>query len=120
MSLDIDLKRIEVSMDINFKKELIKEDTVFSTNITHNLNRMAQEAGIYGIVWRPEENGIKLAEQLIKPLTEAVSLLESNPDHFKKFDAENGWGTYKDFLPWLKEYLNACIKNPVAEVYACR
>ena len=57
MSLDISLT---VSRD------------VFDANITHNLTDMANAAGIYGVVWRPEENGIDCAEQLIAPLTEAI------------------------------------------------
>jgi precorrin-6x reductase len=35
--------------------------TPFEANITHNLNRMAEAAGVYKVLWRPEENEIKCA-----------------------------------------------------------
>ena len=38
---------------------------VYSANITHNLNRMAMEAGIYECLWRPDEHGITKAAQII-------------------------------------------------------
>ncbi len=36
-----------------------KEETneVYSANITHNLGEMADKAGIYYALWRPEEKG---------------------------------------------------------------
>ena len=95
-------------------------DDGFSSNITHNLGKMAAEAGIYEIVWRPEEHGITKAKQLIEPLTKAISKMESDPVRFKKFDSDNGWGLYIHFLPWLKEYLAACIAEPESSVIVSR
>ena len=37
----------------------------YEANITHNLSRMAQDAGIYHYLWRPEEMNITQAGQLI-------------------------------------------------------
>src|SRR5262245_39658020 len=82
---------------------------VFTANITHNLGAMAREAGIYCEVWRPEENGITKAYQLIRPLQDGIALMEANPDRFKAHDSPNGWGRYVDFLPWLQNYLLACL-----------
>ena len=45
-----------------------ESDYVYSANITHNLTKMADEAGIYECLWRPEEIGITKAGQLIEPL----------------------------------------------------
>src|SRR5688572_29936062 len=42
---------------------------VYSANITHNLNAMAENAGIYMHLWRPDQIGIMTASQLIAPLT---------------------------------------------------
>jgi len=41
---------------------------VFHRNITHNLGKMANAAGIYEALWRPEEIGITQAKQLIDPI----------------------------------------------------
>jgi hypothetical protein len=96
------------------------DNQLYSANITHNLAEMAIEAGIYEIVWRPEENGITKAEQLIEPLSNAIAEMEADPARFEKFNAGNDWGLYIQFLPWLKEYLIACIKNPDSNVSSSR
>jgi len=103
MSLDVYLTRIQPT-------------EVYWANITHNLGRMAEEAGIYKCLWRPSEIGITKASQLIEPLADGIKLMELDPTRFKKFDAANGWGIYNDFIPWLKDYLAACIKFPDADI----
>src|SRR5512136_450961 len=105
-----------MSLDI----DLIKEIRVYETNITHNLGPMAKELGVYKYLWRPEEININEAKQLIKPLARSIIKLEKNPEYYKKFNAKNGWGTYEDFLPWLKELLLACEKNPGAKIRVSR
>jgi len=42
--------------------------TVYDANITHNLGEMADEAGVYKHLWRPEEIGLTKAAELIEPL----------------------------------------------------
>lgn len=42
------------------------------------------------------------------------------PDYFKQFNPSNGWGSYTVFLPWVKEYLNACREYPEATIYVSR
>jgi hypothetical protein len=92
----------------------------YDSNITHNLNRMAREAGIYEALWRPDECQITKAAQLIEPLRTGLALMESDPPRFKKHDAENGWGTYEQFLPWIREYLSACEQYPDANISVSR
>ena len=94
----------------------IRKTEVFTANITHNLNKMAEEAGIYEHLWRPDEIGVTHASQLIEPLKTGIALMKSDPKRFKKLGPPNGWGTYHDFVPWLEEYLKACEENPDAEV----
>lgn len=98
----------------------VRPTAVYTSNITHNLTRMAEEAGIYKHLWRPEEIGITTAGQLIDPLTAGLALLKSDPPRFKAFDAPNGWGTYKDFVPFVEHYLEACREEPDALVSVCR
>lgn len=125
MSLDIHLQGETREVDCvcdscgdNHKKTETEE--FFWQNITHNSNEMAKEAGIYGIVWRPEENGIERAAQLIQPLKAGIELLKSDPKRFIALEPDNKWGTYEDFVPWLERYLRACEEYPEATVYACR
>jgi len=93
---------------------------VFSANITHNLNTMAGEAGIYEELWRPDEIGISKAKQLIEPLTNGLQELKDDPAKFIPFEPENGWGTYGTLVGFVEEYLEACIKYPDATVEVSR
>jgi hypothetical protein len=77
---------------------------------------MARKAGIYKIVWKPQESGITRARHLIKPLRKAIAKMIADPERFKKFNDKNGWGTYENLVPWLKKYLAACKSMPDAAV----
>lgn len=92
----------------------------FSANITHNLNTMAAAAGIYHHLWRPDEIGITKAGELIEPLTEGLALLKSDPERFRVFNPENGWGSYDGLVDFVSEYLDACLRNPDALVSVSR
>lgn len=95
-------------------------ETVYDGNITHNLNSMAEAAGIYGVLWRPDKNGITHALQLIDPLRTGLAALKNNPDVYKTFNPENGWGTYEGLVSFVEEYLAACEQYPSAEVSVWR
>ena len=93
---------------------------VYSSNITHNLNKMAEAAEIYQHLWRPEEINITKAKELINPLTKGLFKLKADPKHFKTFDAPNGWGIYENFVEFVQDYLEACIKYPEATIEVSR
>lgn len=95
-------------------------DEVYSANITHNLGRMADEAGIYQCLWRPDEIGISKASQLITPLRDGLALLQTEPERFRKFNPPNGWGTYEGLIEFVRNYLAACERYPDAEVSVWR
>ena len=103
---------------VSLSKVMLTE--VFSASITHNLTVMADAAGIYKYLWRPEELGIFKAKDLIEPLSEGLDRLKSDPERFRRLNAENGWGTYDDFVPWLESYLKACKENPSAKILVSR
>jgi hypothetical protein len=108
------------------------EQEMYSANITHNLTKMADAAGIYRILWRPEEvwedvrplaymmDKEPTAEFLIPYLQEAVRDLLARPDFYKQFNASNGWGVYEDFLSFVTLYLSACSLNRNANVRVSR
>lgn len=107
-----------MSLDVSLL--VVKPCEVYSRNITHNLNSMADAAGMYMHLWRPEEIGITKASELIEPLTAGLKLLRSDPDKFRAFDAPNGWGRYEDLVEFVADYLEACKEHPDAAVHACR
>jgi hypothetical protein len=108
-----------MSLDVMLSCECCGHD-FYSGNITHNLGKMAGEAGIYKHLWRPEEIGIDRAEQLIRPLTDGLALLKSDPPRFEAFNSPNGWGMYEHFVPFVEEYLRACVERPMAKVRVSR
>lgn len=107
-------------MSLDVSLIAIRPTEVYESNITHNLGRMAAEAGIYTHLWRPEEIGATKAEQLIEPLATGLALLKSDPERFSAFNAKNGWGVYENFIPFVEQYLNACRENPDATIRVSR
>lgn len=93
---------------------------VFHSNITHNLGKMAENAGIYQYLWRPEELGITKAKQLIEPLRNGLRLLYAQPEHFEPFNPTNKWGDYHGLVRFVEDYLKACEQFPDATVEASR
>lgn len=107
-----------MSLDVYLIDE--SDNVLYEANITHNLNKMAGEAGIYECLWRPDEHGIKKAGQIIEPLRAGLAQLVERPTHFEQFNAPNGWGMYHHFLPFCAKYLEACIAHPGAIVRVWR
>ena len=107
-----------MSLDVYLRE--VRMTTIYDANITHNLNKMAKEAGIYEHLWRPEEIGITKAQQLIAPLRAGLELMKADPARFEKHNASNGWGMYEHFVPFVEQYLAACEENPDATVEVSR
>lgn len=120
MSLDFYLKSAKpikkecICAECNNKHTREDYEHCFSSNITHNLGAMANAAGIYEALWRPEEIGAKEAKQLIPILEVGLKKLKENPEEYKKHNAPNGWGMYEHFVPFVEEILEACKKYPEA------
>jgi hypothetical protein len=107
-----------MSLDVSLKKMMPTE--VYSDNITHNLNKMAQEAGLYDALWRPDENDLTHAYQLIPILEEGLAKLRANPELYEQFNPTNGWGNYVGLVTFVRDYLEACKANPTAEIEVSR
>lgn len=98
----------------------VESSSIFSANITHNLGGMADVAGIYKALWRPEEIEITTAYQLVEPLTEGLTLLKGDPERFRVLNPANGWGSYEGLIEFVEKYLEACKQYPTASVSAWR
>lgn len=107
-----------MSLDVWLEDE--NDCTVFDYNITHNLNRMAEAAGLYFVLWRPEEINATQAKHITKALEEGLVELVSSPDKYKEYNPDNGWGTYEGLVNFVMEYLRACTANPEAEIHVSR
>ncbi len=95
-------------------------ECVCDENITHNLTTMAEAAGIYKVLWRPEENGYHTARDCIPALTSGLDALIKNPDKFEEYNSPNGWGMYEHFVPFVTRILISCHRYPDATVQADR
>ena len=114
MSLDVDLM-------------VTKPISVYDGNITHNLGKMAGEVKLsngmtlYDVLWRPDEQeGLGFARNISELLDEGWNILLSEPEHFKQWDPENGWGSYEGLVDFVYKYRNACWDNPDAELRVSR
>ena len=107
-------------MSLDFYLEGTNGVQLFSANITHNLNKMADAAGIYDVLWRPDENGITTANQCVDPLKTGLLKLSEDPEFFRQFNSPNGWGMYEHFLTFVADTLVACNKFPKAKVVVSR
>lgn len=126
MSLDIYLTEAEQTIELCTCQCCDNEHVrkyfrqIVSFNLTHNLGRMATLAGVYDALWRPDENGIDTAEQMIDILKGGIEKLQSDPEKYKKLNPSNGWGSYDGLLKVLREYLDACEDNPTAKIEVWR
>ena len=114
MSLDVSLVCECDAGNVPFTIEL------YTANITHNLTEMAEKAGLYKYLWRPDELSLTKAKELIKPLTQGLQKLKSNSDYYKEFSPSNGWGTYEGLVKFTEDYLEACKKYPKAYIEISR
>lgn len=97
-----------------------ESDTVFDYNITHNLGKMAGEAGVYEALWRPEEKSWTKAGDLIETLEAGLKELKDKPEHYQQFNPENGWGSYDGLVEFVEQYLAKCKEYPEAEIRVSR
>ena len=109
-----------MSLDVTLRAVITREECVFDYNISHNLGKMASNASIYYQLWRPEEVGVSIAGDLIKPLEQGLYLLKTQKDKFVKDNPENGWGDYNGLVEFVSSYLSACKNYPQAKIEISR
>ena len=104
------------------------EGVVFSKNITHNLNTMADnvpvgnDATLYEIMWDLEDkfsNRTK-AKQIAIPLTKALIYINTHEKELSEYNPENWWGSYYNLKEFVEQYLIACYAYPSAIIKICR
>ena len=107
----------KMSLDFYLQYEIDdNEIEVFDANITHNLNEMAKQVGIYEALWHHTRINAVYAKDIIGKLDSGYNQLVADPAKYKKFDSPNGWGKYDNFVPFVKKVLDACEKYPNAKI----
>jgi len=106
--------------EADVSEEKYESNKIYAANITHNLNTMAAAAGLYEALWRPDENNWMKASDLIEVLEAGLEKLKAEPEKFKKYEPDNGWGTYDGLVEFTEKYLAACKANPETRVEVSR
>ena len=86
---------------------------VFDRNITHNLTRMWDKAGVYDALYMGDG---KRASDVVEAVRAGVAAMKADPPTYQGLNASNGWGTYEHALPFLEAFLAACEENPSAVI----
>ena len=120
MSLDVYLNRKRYLSYDEGKTYTEDNEQVYWANITHNLGQMADKAGIYEALWRPDEIGKEKASEIVELLEKGLNDLKERPEYFKTFNSPNGWGMYEHFVPFVEKYLEACKDFPDALIEVSR
>jgi len=107
-------------MSLDVSLEVLQPSAVYTANITHNLGKLAKEAGIYEALWRPDEIEVTKAHQLTTHLKRGLRGLKNDPARFKAFNPPNGWEDYDDLVQFVTNYLAACETYPDADVSVSR
>ena len=107
-------------MSLDIYLTAVRPTTVFESNITHKLTAMADAAGLYRALWRPNEMELVKAEQLIPILVAGRETLVTRRADMEALNPSNGWGSYDGLLRVVDEYLAACREHPDADISVSR
>ena len=91
-----------------------RDETIFEWSPTYNLSAMFREA--FGGNGLRDFSGLK-ASECVDRLRTGLADMRARPDHYRQFDAANGWGVYGDtLLDCIEKFLAVCECNPNAIV----
>lgn len=105
-------------------EEEIETNEFWHGNITHNLTKMAEDCisfdeydqcyNLYDLLWRDTQAPFKddYLNAYIAHLAYCLYILKSDPEHFKKFNPPNGWGTYEQLVEFVRSFIHALIDMP--------
>ena len=121
MSLDIYLVSEKGRQNV-FGYWIDEGEILYTDNITHNMGKMAAEAGVYSFLWRPDEIDppVTKANELIEPLSKALIEMIKNRKKYERFNPENNWGSYDTLVEFVFRYLQACADYPNADIEVSR
>lgn len=109
--------------DVRIREEETETNEFWHGNITHNLTKMAKHVSVdktdpdnyltlYDMLWRDEYDSIITISNYIKYLTNSLFELKNNPDKYKQYNPENGWGTYEQLVEFVRSFIHALIDMP--------
>ena len=94
-------------------------ETVWEGNITHNLAEMADRAGMYSAMWRPDELSYT-PRGALEDVRAGINLMLGDRKRFERLNPTNGWGNFDTLLEFACEYARALSRWPYATVKVSR
>lgn len=106
------------------EEKTYESDTYLYINLTHNLTKMARQCRVigtcnydsdsavvtlYDLLWHPKDN-LQVTTPTLDYLEDVMACYKNliqNPDFFKQYNPDNGWGTYEQLVKRTKEYLTS-------------
>lgn len=96
-------------------EEEIETNEFWHGNITHNLAKMANQCWsdtctLDDLLWRD-----KMPDDIIEYISNLFTCLfelEDNPDKYKEYNPENGWGTYEQLIEFVRSFIHALLDMP--------
>ena len=95
-------------------------------NITHNLTEMAEDClssnnsdyTLYDLLWRDTQEPFTgdYVNAYIAHLAYCLYVLKNDPEHFKKFNPSNGWGTYEQLCDFVEQFIKALVNMPPGSI----
>lgn len=106
-----------------FENNHYETNVVYKANITHNLNNMADEVGLYEVLWHPNrlfpEGHVIKAHDILPIMIKGFTELLLQKGRLVPLEVENkGWGTYDGLVSFVYNYIRACQEHPNATVVA--
>lgn len=93
-------------------------------NITHNLTEMAENClsfdeygqyyDLYDLLWKDTQTPFTgdYLNVYIAHLSYCLYVLKNDPEHYKKFNPPNGWGTYEQLCDFVESFIHALVDMP--------
>jgi hypothetical protein len=106
--------RTKMSLNVVLINDSVR---VFDENITRSLNRMTEEAGLYNVIWHPDEINASVASDLVDALVSGLRDLKTDRD---RFSGLSNYGTVEDLTRFVESYLVACLIWPDAKISVYR
>lgn len=99
-------------MSIDFYLQNVQ--TVFDSNMTHNVSPMWTLAGIHDEIYNSEGYP---AKDVLPALIRGHEKMKKFPDAFRTLNSENGWGMYEHALLFLEKIIAACKEYPNSQIH---
>lgn len=88
----------------------------YGATVPQALAPMARAAGLYEVLWTPEQVAIHVAGDMRQFLRKGWATLRLEEGRCRALAPADGWGTYEQLVQFTRELLMACQRTPEALV----